>query len=160
MNGWGSGLKWIGEARPTDADYRRAFQLMDEIGCENLADRPFGVLSQGQQQKVLISRARMAAPLLILLDEPCAGLDPCARETVLSAIQRVAESKDGTSLVLVTHHLEEIMPAFGHLLVMREGKVVHSGPKDSAITGQFIADLYDAPAARIIQQNGRYWPIL
>ena len=83
-------------------------------GWRRSRGRPFRVLSQGERQKVLLARACMAQPLLMVLDEPCAGLDPASRESFLAALQALAQSPAGPAMILVTHHLEEIMPAFSH----------------------------------------------
>jgi len=135
-----------------------AREHLSELDAADLSDRPFGVLSQGEQQKVLLARARMAEPLVIFLDEPCAGLDPGARERFLWDLQRLAERESAISLVLVTHHLEEIMPAFSQTLVLREGKVVHSGKTD-VIDQAFVASLYETRPAQVIASGGRIWPI-
>jgi iron complex transport system ATP-binding protein len=135
-----------------------ARQHLSELNADELADRPFGVLSQGEQQKVLLARARMAQPLVIFLDEPCAGLDPGARERFLGDLQGLAEHESRVSLVLVTHHLEEIMPAFSQALILREGRVVHSG-KTNVIDQTFVASLYDTRPAQVIASGGRIWPI-
>src|SRR3989454_941689 len=112
------------------ADRRRGLTLLRQVECEHLAERPWGVLSQGECQRVLIGRALMARPALLILDEPCAGLDPGAREHFLQFLQRLR----GPTLVLVTHHVEEIMPAFTHVLVLKEGKVLAAGAKKKVLT--------------------------
>ncbi|MCA9246377.1 MAG: ATP-binding cassette domain-containing protein [Planctomycetales bacterium] len=153
------GLKWIGNETPSDDDYERADALMKEIGCHRISNRAFGVLSQGEQQKILIARARMAAPLLLILDEPCAGLDPGARERVLDAIDQIARSPQGPSMVIVTHHVEEIMAPFSHLLVLSEGRVTTAGPKEKHISAKLFDSLYGRQVSEIIEHDGRYWPI-
>ena len=80
-----------------ETDRRRAVQHLEELGCAHLAGQPFGRLSQGEQQKVLIARARMARPFLIILDEPCAGLDPGSRECFLHSIQDLALRRPETA---------------------------------------------------------------
>ena len=92
---------------------------MERMGCLGLKDQAFGTLSQGEQQKVLISRALMTRPYLMFLDEPCAGLDPGARESLLAALQELGRTSDATALVFVTHHIEEILPAFEKTLVLK-----------------------------------------
>jgi iron complex transport system ATP-binding protein len=87
------------------------------------------VLSQGERQRVLIGRALMARPRLLILDEPCAGLDPAAREHFLQFLQRLGRSKNAPTLVLVTHHVEEIMPVFSHVLILKGGEVLATGRK-------------------------------
>jgi iron complex transport system ATP-binding protein len=133
---------------------------LHHLRADDLAGRPFGVLSQGEQQKVLLARARMADPLVIFLDEPCAGLDPGARERFLADLQALAERESQVSLVLVTHHLEEIMPAFANVLVVSEGKVVHQGKSVDLADTALIARLYGVPPVEIVLRNGRIWPIV
>jgi iron complex transport system ATP-binding protein len=143
---------------PSKKDYELAQQHLNELGCAELAQIPFGSLSQGEQQKVLIARARMTKPYLIILDEPCAGLDPGARETFLESIQTLGLQKGAPSLVYVTHHLEEIMPVFKKTLILKEGKVIASGNTEEIIHDQSIEDLYGV-SAKLVKSHGRYWPI-
>jgi iron complex transport system ATP-binding protein len=103
------------------------------------AERTWGVLSQGERQRVLIARALMAAPIILILDEPCAGLDPVARERFLSDISKLARKRHAPALVLVTHHVEEIVAEFTHLLALRRGRVVYGGPKSQGLTADLTA---------------------
>ena len=148
-------LRW---EPPSKKDYQLAQQHLDELGCAELARMSFGSLSQGEQQKVLIARARMTKPYLIILDEPCAGLDPGARETFLSSLQTLGLQKGAPSLVYVTHHIEEIMPVFKKTLVFKEGSVIACGNTDRIIHDRAIEDLYGI-SMKIIKRHGRYWPI-
>lgn len=143
----------------TDKDYDRALEQLKQIHCAHLVDRPFGVLSQGEQQRVLIARAGMAKPLLVVLDEPCTGLDPGAREVFLEGLQNMAEQSGGPSLVLVTHRLEEIMPAFKWLLGMKDGRIVGGGLRGEVANSVMMAKLYGRAPAQMVSHNGRAWPI-
>ena len=143
---------------PSKKDYELAQQHLVELGCSELARMPFGSLSQGEQQKVLIARARMTRPYLIILDEPCAGLDPGARETFLASIQTLGLQKGAPSLVYVTHHLEEIMPLFKKTLILKEGKVIACGNTEQIIHDQAIEELYGV-STQLVKSHGRYWPI-
>ncbi len=125
----------------SNADRQRGWQLLRRVECEPLADRPWGVLSQGERQRILIGRALMARPALLILDEPCAGLDPVAREHFLQFLQRLR----GATLVLVTHHVEEIMPVFTHVLVLKAGRVFAAGRKGAVMTTDRLQDAFGTP---------------
>ena len=94
------------------ADRAGAMRILKQVECAHLAQRPWRVLSQGERQRVLIGRAMMARPRLLILDEPCAGLDPVSREHFLQFVQRLGSGRNAPALILVTHHVEEIMPVF------------------------------------------------
>jgi len=153
------GLKDLPWERPTEADYHQARQHLVELGAAELADRRFGVLSQGEQQTVLLARARMARPLLLVLDEPCAGLDPGAREQFLAGVESLAASGTNPAIVLVTHHIEEIMPSISHVLVMDGGRVVTSGPTGDVLDQQLVEQLYQTRLRELVLRDGRRWPI-
>jgi iron complex transport system ATP-binding protein len=140
-------------------DYAHARRYLIELGCAQLSDREFGTLSQGEQQKILIARARMTQPYLIILDEPCAGMDPGAREKFLVSLARIGAQKKLPALIYVTHHVEEILPLFGHTLVLRAGKVLHAGQTSSVLKPGVLKDLYGVALA-VVKRKGRYWPIV
>ena len=100
----------------------------------------------------------MARPLLIILDDPCVGLDPGARETLLGSLQQLAGTAGSPSLVLVTHHIEEIMPAFSHTLAINGGQVVACGNTADLLTEELLTDLYGV-SMQIDQRDGRFWPV-
>ncbi len=131
-------------ASPTKAEFAAGRRLLRQVGGGHLARREWAYLSQGERQRVLIARALMARPRLLILDEPCAGLDPVAREEFLGYVERVARARKGPSLVLVTHHAEEIMPSFTHALLLREGKVHAGGPKARVITARALSGAFGA----------------
>jgi iron complex transport system ATP-binding protein len=139
----------------TAADRRAARRLLGAVGLEYLATREWLYLSQGERQRVLIARALMARPRLLILDEPCAGLDPVAREKFLRFIDALARRRRGPALLLVTHHVEEIMPAFSHALLIRRGGVVAAGPCGGVLTAANLAATFGAPL-RLRRAAGRY----
>lgn len=140
--------------KPSPADRRRALELLDQVECLHLEKRPWAVLSQGERQRVLIARALMSRPRLLILDEPCAGLDPVARELFLGFVERLATTPDGPSLVLVTHHVEEIIPCFTHALLLRSGEVVAAGPVGDALRSGPVSMAFGAPV-RVVRRRGR-----
>lgn len=141
-----------GRVSPTDR--RRALRLLRQVECAYLAARPWRVLSQGERQRVLIGRALMARPELLILDEPCAGLDPAAREHFLQFLQRLGRDKTSPTLVLVTHHVEEIMPVFSHVLVLKAGRVLAAGRKSAVLTSGLLSEAFTA-CVRLRRRSGR-----
>jgi iron complex transport system ATP-binding protein len=139
----------------TAADRRRARRILQQTECLALADRPWLFLSQGERQRVLIGRALMAKPALLILDEPCAGLDPAAREHFLQFLQRLGRSAHPPTLVLVTHHVEEITPVFSHVLILKNARVMAQGPKKRTLTSAALSEAFGAPT-RLRQRRGRY----
>jgi len=142
-----------GEVRPSER--RRAEKILRQIEAEAIGKRPWRVLSQGERQRVLIGRALMARPQLLILDEPCAGLDPVAREHFLQFLERLAQTRHAPTLVLVTHHVEEIVPAFSHVLLLRKGQVLAAGPKSKVLTSGTMSHAFNAPV-KLRRQRGRY----
>jgi iron complex transport system ATP-binding protein len=138
-----------------DEDRARAIRILRRIEASALADRPWIHLSQGERQRVLIGRALMAEPRLLILDEPCAGLDPVAREHFLQFLQRLARSRNAPAMVLVTHHVEEIMPAFTHVIVLRDGRVMAAGARREVLDSKILSQAFGAPV-RLTLRAGRY----
>lgn len=136
-------------------DQAAASRILKQIEATHLAKRPWLVLSQGERQRILIGRALMARPRLLILDEPCAGLDPVARENFLAFLQRLGSRRGAPSLILVTHHVEEIAPVFSHALLLRGGRTLASGEKDAVLTSANLSQAFGAPV-ELIQEDGRY----
>jgi iron complex transport system ATP-binding protein len=129
----------------TDADRARARELMALTGVESLETRPFGVISEGERQQVLLARLLMGEPGLVLLDEPFAGLDLGARERLLGRLSALAADPSTPPVVLVTHHVEEIPPGTTHALVLAGGRVVACGPIVDALTADTLTRAFDFP---------------
>lgn len=132
-------------ARTTRADRAAARRALRAAGIASLADRPWIFLSQGERQRVLIARALVARPRLLILDEPCGGLDPVARDRFLEMVEQLARRKRGPALVLVTHHVEEITPAFSHVLLLRAGCVQAAGPRARVLNSRALSSVFGAP---------------
>jgi len=104
---------------------------------------------------VLIGRALMARPRVLILDEPCAGLDPAAREHFLQFLQRLGRQKNAPTLIFVTHHVEEIMPVFSHVLILKHGRVLASGRKTSTLSSRILSQTFGAEV-KLEAKAGRY----
>jgi iron complex transport system ATP-binding protein len=142
-----------------EADRDRARSCLERMGCAPLADRTFGTLSSGERQRVQIARTLMGEPELLLLDEPAAGLDLAAREALVVRLgMLVVEPLPPPTIVLVTHHLEEIPPGFGHALVMADGRVVAAGPIQAALTATTLTEAYGLPL-EVRHRGGRFTAI-
>jgi iron complex transport system ATP-binding protein len=121
----------------------RAYIELERVGLRELAEQPFGTLSQGERKKALLARTMMASPELLILDEPCAGLDLFEREKFLHALSELSAGK--LSMLYVTHHIEEIVPLFTHVALMSQGKMVASGLKRDVLTPDRLEAAYDLP---------------
>jgi len=128
--------------RYEEVDTARAGSLLDALGVGTLGKRRFGTLSEGERKRVLIARALMTDPELLLLDEPAAGLDLGGREDLLARLSALAFDVEAPATVLVTHHVEEIPPGFTHALLMRDGGVVAQGLLDSVLTEANLAKTF------------------
>lgn len=129
----------------SSVDLQRAKELLISFAAEQLIGRPYQLLSQGERQIVLIARALMADPELLILDEPCNGLDLFAREELLQRIENVAAQPDSPALLFVTHHTEELLPVFNQLLMIRAGKIFAQGPREKLFTRENLSDFYQKP---------------
>ena len=125
------------------ADHERAEQLLDAAGMGAVSRRTFAVLSEGERQQVLLARALMADPALLLLDEPAAGLDLGARERLVTRLAQLAADPATPPMVLVTHHIEEIPPGVTHAALMRRGRLVASGPADEVVASGPVSACFD-----------------
>jgi iron complex transport system ATP-binding protein len=125
-----------------ETEWERAGSLLASAGFGQISERPFGVLSDGERQQVMLARALMSAPALLLLDEPCAGLDMGGRERLLTRLTGLAEDPAAPPIVLVTHHVEEIPEGFTHVLLLRGGRTVVAGPISSALSVDSLSDCF------------------
>lgn len=141
-------------AKVTPGDRAVGLRLLRQVGLSAAADREWVHLSQGERQRVLIARALMGRPELLILDEPCSGLDPVARESFLGLVERLARQAQCPSLVLVTHHVEEVTPAFTHALLLRAGRVVAAGHRRSTFTSHRLSETFGVPV-RLSRRAGK-----
>jgi iron complex transport system ATP-binding protein len=142
--------------RYTDEDWEKADGLLALGGVAELGNRPFGVISEGERQQVLLARALMSDPELLLLDEPFAGLDLGARELLLVRLAAVAADPGSPPIVLVTHHCEEIPPGFTHGGLVSGGQLVASGPLSDVVTSGRVSACFGLDVT-VGCTDGRWW---
>jgi len=137
-------------------DVRRATSLLHRLGVGELAQRTYGTLSQGERARVLIARALMTDPELLLLDEPAAGLDLGGREDLLRRLTRFADDPDAPASVLITHHVEELPPGITHALLLRDGAVVAAGLVTDVLTEEHLSATFGL-SLRVERREGRWY---
>jgi iron complex transport system ATP-binding protein len=159
----------------TDDDWARADELLADVGggddaagsdggraddgidgTDGIGWRTFGVISEGERQRVLLARALMSRPELLLLDEPAAGLDLGARERLVSRLGRLNADPGVPPVVLVTHHAEEIPPATTHAALVRDGRLVATGPLDDTLTSDAVSHCFGL-SVTVGRDGGRWW---
>ncbi|MBP1972986.1 iron complex transport system ATP-binding protein [Cohnella thailandensis] len=130
---------------PTPEDFLKAETLMAALGCPHLWDREYRTCSQGEKQKLLIARALMADPKLLILDEPCNGLDLFSRERLLASIDDLTRQENMPTVIYVTHHTEEILPAFARTLLLRRGEAFRQGATSEVMNSATMSEFFEAP---------------
>src|SRR5580704_12161238 len=137
------------------SDVTRAVELLDALGCAHLIRRRFGTLSEGERKRVQIARALMPDPELLLLDEPAAGLDLGGREDLLQRVAMLARDPLAPTMVMVTHHVEEVPEDFTHAMLLRRGSVLAAGPVTEVLTEPNLTKCFGLPL--IVERHGSRW---
>ncbi|MGG0664818.1 ABC transporter ATP-binding protein [Viridibacillus arvi] len=140
--------------KPTPAIREKAISILNKLGSIEYADRDYQTLSQGEKQRILIGRALMDDPELLILDEPATGFDFIAREQLLETIGEIAALENGPTIIYVTHHIEEILPVFQKTLLLKKGQVFASGSTVDMLTSEKLSSFFDIPV-EVIWQNNR-----
>jgi iron complex transport system ATP-binding protein len=136
-------------------DHERADDLLKQLRIDNLADRTFGTLSEGERKRVQIARALMTDPELLLLDEPAAGLDLTGRESLVRTLSELASDPYAPASVLVTHHVEEIPAGITHALLLKAGRIVASGALRATLTAENLTETFELPLT-LSEADGRW----
>lgn len=136
----------------TPEDLDEAKKVLSECGGKKLIGKKYEVLSQGERQMVLIARALMAKPQLLILDEPCNGLDLFAKERLLKKIESIAKSPNSPTLLYVSHHTEEILPCFDHIILLRDGQIIEQGKTQDLLNKEVLNHFYTEPV-QLVKMN-------
>ena len=137
-------------------DYDQALEVLEQVGAMHLIDRRWGTLSDGEKKRVLVARAVMTNPELLILDEPAAGMDLGGREDLLAYLGDLALDPDAPAIVMITHHLEEIPAGFTHAMLLDEGEVVAQGLIDDVLTSDNVSRAYHQPI-EVTRDDGRFF---
>lgn len=129
----------------TAKEMQEAKTTLERLGGTKLLGKTYQILSQGERQLVLIARALMAKPELLILDEPCNGLDLFAREQLLNKITMIANQADSPALLMVSHYTEELLPCFDHVMLLKKGEIYKRGKRAELLTPEVLGDFYGAP---------------
>ncbi|WP_416148722.1 ABC transporter ATP-binding protein [Salipaludibacillus sp. HK11] len=140
----------------SEADKNRAIELLEKFNIQHLIDEPLQIFSQGERKKVLLARAWMSELKLLILDEPCAGLDIYSREEFLETLEIMNRDEGAPSIIFVTHHIEEIIPSITDLLFIRAGAIIDSGSKQHVLTEENLERTFEVPLS-LHWENGRPW---
>jgi iron complex transport system ATP-binding protein len=141
---------------PTADQGREADELLERVGMSGLRDHRYGTLSNGEKVRALIARAMTGRPKLLLLDEPTAGLDLLAREQVLATVQGMFEQPDAPTVVMITHHVEELPTALSNVLLLDQGRVAGAGRPGEVFQSERLSRVYRCPVT-VRESHGRFY---
>ena len=132
----------------------RAAEALAQMGVAHLTSRRLDEMSSGEARRVLLARAMVTSPKVLILDEPTTGLDLVARHGFMERVRNVARA--GTTIILITHHIEEIVPEIGRVVLLRDGKILKNGPKGAVLTDPNLSALFNAPIT-VESADGYYY---
>ena len=143
----------------TEEDRKKAEKIIDEFKITYIKDKFFSTLSQGEQRRTLLARAFMNEPDLLILDEPCSGLDVTSREYFLTVLQEKSESENRIPFIYVTHQIEEIIPSVTHVALLKDGEIMAQGLKEDILTNKLLTELFGINV-RVEWEKNRPWLIV
>jgi iron complex transport system ATP-binding protein len=139
----------------TPRQWRRVDMELASVGLSAIGDRAYGDLSSGEQMKTLLARALVADAKILLLDEPTVGLDMGSRAACIGALDRLLERPDPPTVVIVSHHLDELPHAVSNVVLLKAGRVIGQGPPGRLLTSARLSELFDC-RVDVFQSDGRY----
>ncbi len=145
---------------PTEAEEAKAAALMESLRATELAGQPVHTMSSGEQVKVLIARALMTDPELMILDEPSVYLDIAGREFLLRTIEELAATRPELTIIFITQRIEDILPTFSRGMILRQGEIMAYGEREDVLTEENLRAAFDLNIRLIRAQNGRLWTVI
>lgn len=145
---------------PTEQEEAQAVNLMRSLRAEHLMERPVSAMSSGEQVKVLIARALMTNPELMILDEPSVFLDIAGREFLLNTIADMAAARPELTLIFITQRIEDILPTFDRGMILKDGQIISNGSRDQVLTESNLRQAFDLPIRLIHGSQGRLWSVI
>lgn len=153
ISGFFSSLRLFPHQTVTEPMHAKALEALERMGAAHLEGRLLNVMSAGEARRVLIARALVTSPEVLVLDEPTTALDFVARRKFMEQIRQIAQA--GTTLILVTHHIEEVIPEIGRVVLLKRGCAARDGAKKEVLTSECLSDVFEGPVA-VHRRNGLY----
>jgi iron complex transport system ATP-binding protein len=144
----------------SDDEKDKAINIMESLGCAHLAEHKMDAMSSGEQVKILISRALMHDPELMILDEACVHLDMKSREMLLETIDSFASRENAPTIIFITQRIDDILPVFNEGMILKEGNIIAKGERDSILTEANLFKAYDMTVKLKMNSSGRLWPVI
>lgn len=145
---------------PTQAEEEKAAGIMKSLKAEQLMDRPVVAMSSGEQVKVLIARALMTSPELMILDEPSVYLDLAGREFLLKTVEELAVTRPELTIIFITQRIEDILPVFDHGMILKAGNIAAYGSRDEVLTEENLKNAFEMDIQLIRTDKGRLWTVI
>lgn len=144
----------------TEEEIDRAKAVMKRLRCDHLVEQQIFTMSSGEQVKILIARALLTEPDLVILDEPNVYLDLTGREFLLEEINHIAETHPHVTIIFITQRIEDILPVFDRGMILAKGRIVHNGKREDVLTGENLSNIFELPIELVRNQSGRLWAMI
>ena len=155
LSGFFASLGVFSHQRVTDEMRRQAAEALERIDAARLSRLMLNTMSTGEVRRVLIARALVHSPRALVLDEPTRGLDLVARHEFMERVRRLAQQ--GVTILLVTHHVDEVIPEIGRVILLQRGRVAFDGAKEGVLTAACLGQVFDA--AVVVEQSNGYFHV-
>lgn len=153
LSGFFAGLRVFPHHDITNEMHQQADEALARMDAQSLSDKMLNTMSTGEARRVLIARALVTQPWVLVLDEPTTSLDFVSRHHFMQRIQHIA--KEGTTVIIITHHIQEVIPETKRVIMLRNAQVAFDGPKEEVLTSEKVSEVFGHPVS-VIRHNGHY----